>query len=326
MPRFKFTSFFLLFTLFSSLALSVENYITIKKKWLSLLEPPKTYVFQRSISLQKRYEFETLDLEVYQQANGIGTFQTLYIAFPKNLKSPASAVVVPYYNPEQMLGFFPDSLKQADVPTIAMMRHLAERGFIVATAESYHLTYIESDKPRKDFSRWKDASQALAKDFPQWSGMGKLVFDTQLIIDVLQADKRVNPEKIAIAGHSLGGKIAFYTGCVDHRIKAILASDFGIAWEQSNWQDTWYWGKKLEKMKADGLEHSQLLTISNAKPFILLAGKYDNAESYKVMQKARGYEKFPERLQIINHAKGHRPPLEVLEKGYDFLEKHLNKK
>ena len=315
--------YFIIFFIFPASIFAFDNHN--KDKWLSLLEAPKSYTFKKSLTLQKRYEFETLNLEVYQQANGIGTFQTLYIALPKNLKSPTPAVVVPYYNPEQMLGFFPDTLKQADVPTIAMMRHLAEAGFIVATAETYHLTYIKSDKKRKDFSRWKDASKALAKDFPNWSGMGKLVFDTQLIIDVLASDKRVNAEKIGIAGHSLGGKIAFYTGCIDPRIKVILASDFGIGWEQSNWHDDWYWGKKLEKMKADGLEHSQLLSISNSKPFILLAGKYDNADSFTIMKKASGYEKHPEQLQIINHAKGHRPPIDVLEQGYKFLEKYLGK-
>jgi hypothetical protein len=276
--------------------------------------------------LLKRYEFKTLDIEVYRQANGIGTFQTLYIALPKNLKKRAPAVVVPYYNPEQMLGFFPDSLKQADSPNIAIMRHLAERGFIVATAETYHLTYIKSDKHRKDFSRWNDAGRSLMKDYPQLSGMGKLVFDTQLIIDILQADKRVDAENIGIAGHSLGGKIAFYVGCIDPRIKVILASDFGIAWEQSNWHDIWYWGEKLEKIKADGLNHAQLLDMANAKPFVFLAGKYDNNDSLKILNCAKSYSNFPDRLLFINHAKGHRPPLDVLEQGYDFLEKYLCKK
>ena len=310
--------------IFSSVAFATES--AIKKNWLSLLEAPKSYVFEKSLTLLKRYEFKTLDIEVYRQANGIGTFQTLYIALPKNLKKHAPAVVVPYYNPEQMLGFFPDSLKQADSPNIAIMRHLAERGFIVATAETYHLTYIKSDKHRKDFSRWNDAGHSLTKDYPQWSGMGKLVFDTQLIIDILQADKRVDAENIGIAGHSLGGKIAFYVGCIDPRIKVILASDFGIAWEQSNWHDIWYWGEKLEKIKADGLNHAQLLDMANAKPFVFLAGKYDNNDSLKILNCAKSYSKFPDRLLFINHAKGHRPPLDVLEQGYDFLEKYLCKK
>ena len=102
--------------IFSSVAFATES--AIKNNWLSLLEAPKSYVFEKSLTLLKRYEFKTLDIEVYRQANGIGTFQTLYVAFPKNLKKRTPAVVVPYYNPEQMLGFFPDSLKQADSPNI----------------------------------------------------------------------------------------------------------------------------------------------------------------------------------------------------------------
>ena len=161
------------------------------------------------------------------------------------------------------------------------------------------------------------------KDYPQWSGMGKLVFDTRLIIDVLENDKRVDANKIAIAGHSLGGKIAFYVGCIDPRIKAILASDFGISWEQSNWNEIWYWGEKLEKMQVDGLNHAQLLDIANAKPFVFLAGKYDNNDSLKFLNIAKKYSQYPDRLLFINHAKGHRPPIEVLEQAYDFIAKYL---
>ena len=77
--------------IFSSVAFATES--AIKNNWLSLLEAPKSYVFEKSLTLLKRYEFKTLDIEVYRQANGIGTFQTLYIAFPKNLKKRAPAVV-----------------------------------------------------------------------------------------------------------------------------------------------------------------------------------------------------------------------------------------
>src|SRR5690606_7999981 len=89
-------------------------------------------------------------------------------------------------------------------------------------------------------------------------------------------DPRVDHARIGIAGHSLGGKMALYTGCLDPRIKAILCSDFGIVWEMSNWDEPWYWGKKLQALKAANIDHADLLRSGGRKPFALLAGLYDD--------------------------------------------------
>ena len=117
--------------------------------------------------------------------------------------------------------------------------------------------------------------------------------------------------------------MAFYTGCLDKRIKVILASDFGINWDQTNWHNVWYWGDKVKKLQSAGLEHSQLLDMAEGKPFMLIAGFYDNMASFDTMQQARSYAQVPENLVILNHASGHRPPQEELHAGYRFLEKYL---
>ena len=153
--------------------------------------------------------------------------------------------------------------------------------------------------------------------------MGKLTADTMLLTDILSADPRVDAERLGIAGHSLGGKMAFYAGCLDDRIKVILASDFGIGWEQTNWRDIWYWGDKVDKLQEAGLDHSALLGCSGAKPMCLLAGQYDDMTSWEMMQAAPGYETCPERLMIVHHAAGHRPPADALEQGYGFLDHWL---
>ena len=293
-------------------------------EWLKMLQIPDSYQYQKTIELICKYEFEKFDAELYRQANGPDTFQRVLKVFPKNCSRPLPAVAVPFYRPEKMIGFELDTGEiLQNCIGIAMMAHLAQRGFIAASADAYHLTYVKSDLDREDFSRWKDCGEALTRDYPEWCGMGKLLADTRLLIDTLDSDPRVDSSRIGIAGHSLGGKMAFYAGCLDPRIKAILASDFGIGWDQTNWNDIWYWGDRVEKLKKAGLEHSQLLTMSGGKPFFLLAGKYDNEESRKIMLRAHGYESHPEYLGFLNHATGHRPPPDALAAGYDFLERHL---
>ena len=293
-------------------------------EWLKRLQVPDSYRFRKTIEPVRKYGFEKFDAELYLQANGPGTFQRVLKVFPKTCSAPLPAVAVPFYRPEGMIGFELDTGEVLPkYAGITMMADLAQRGFIAASADAYHLTYVDSDLDRDDFFRWKLAGEALTGDYPEWCGMGKLLADTRLLTDTLASDPRVDPGRIGIAGHSLGGKMAFYAGCLDPRIKAVLASDFGIGWDQTNWNNVWYWGDRVKEMKKAGLEHSQLLSMSGGKPFFLLAGQYDNEESRKIMLRAKGYESHPEDLGFLNHASGHRPPPDALAAGYAFLERHL---
>ena len=293
--------------------------------WQQLLEVPANYQYTKGVEYVKSYEYDTFNAELYIQNNGPGTVQRVLKTMPKDFSGKLPAVVVPFYFPEAMVGFDLETLE--DLPKfseIAMCKDLAERGFITITADAYHLTYCPEDKSdRLDFERWQRAGEALLKDHPQWCGCGKLTADTRLLIDMLEKDERVDADRIGIAGHSLGGKMAFYTGCLDKRIKVILASDFGINWDQTNWHNVWYWGDKVKKLQSAGLEHSQLLAMAEGKPFMLLAGLYDNMASFDTMQNSNAYESGSEDLIILNHATGHRPPDEALNAGYRFLEKYL---
>jgi len=295
-----------------------------KKLWLGLIGQPENYTFEHTFRLTKRYETPDFDAEMYIQANGPKTFQRVFMMFPKNITEPCPAVAVPFYYPECMLGYDIETGEELEnYRGIEMMLHLTKRGYVTASADSYHLTYIESARERGDFRRWRDAAQQLNSDHPKWTGIGKLTHDTQLLLDALEADSRVDSGRIGIAGHSLGGKMAFYTGCLDERVKVILASDFGIGWDQTNWKDIWYWGDKTEELKKRGIDHSSLLAAADGKPFYLIAGHYDNDESLEIMRRSGVYTEDDRRLGFENHATGHRPPWEPLLRGYEFIDRFL---
>lgn len=289
------------------------------QKWLDLIGKPNNYDYKHRLQLLRKFETAEFNGELYEQANGPGTVQRTLMMFPKTYKGDLPAVVVPFYYPDRMAGYNLDTLEPTDEPDLAMALHLVRRGYVTITAEAYHLTYQNLELERQDFSRWRRTADILLQDHPEWTGMGKLIADTQLLVDALCADPRVDQERLGIAGHSLGGKMALYTGCLDHRIKAILCSDFGMDWDRSNWSEPWYWGDKLDTLKAANRDHAELLRITGRKPFVLIAGLYDNEDALDSI-KCAGYTD-PSRYLFINHATGHRPPLDVLEQGYDFLQK-----
>lgn len=299
--------------------------------WKKLIGSPTNYVFDKALELVEKFYCDEFDCELYLQANGIRpdgkiTYQRVIMAFPKKIEGKLPGVVVPFYFPEAALGFDPQtrtSLPEFEAnPT---MLEIVKHGYIAISADSYHLNYAESSLKRSDFGRWKQISEIFNSEHPEWSGIGKLVADTQLLIDVLESDMRVNSDSIGIAGHSLGGKTAFYTGCLDERVKAIMTSDFGVKWEQTNWSDPWYWGEKLNLVKECGLDNAMLLAAVYPKPFCLLAGEADNDDSEKILYSIREYQKCQERLLVVNHRTGHRPPKYAAEAGYSFLDYWLKR-
>ena len=300
---------------------------TLPADWTASLSVPAGYAFARRTTHVRTWTFPDFTVEFHRQANGPGTEQRVFLAVPKVRPAKCPAVAVPFYYPEAMLGFDPET--GAVLPKftgVTMLADLARRGFVAATADAYHLTYrVGSTEPRDDFTRWKKAAEAFSRDWPDWTGIGKLTADTRLVIDLLASDPRVDAARIGIIGHSLGGKMAFYAGCLDPRVKAIVTSDWGIDWDRTNWRDPWYWGAaRVAAMKAKGRTHADLLAFAGGKPFMLIAGKYDDTASARaIVDRVPDYRAHPERCVVLDHASGHRPPPAALAAGYDFLERHL---
>lgn len=305
----------------------------LKTLWLTQIGTPKNYFFEKKLHLVRKIDHADFDGELYLQACGPNRLQKLLKLFPKKQTKPLPAVAVPFYHPDGMVGFELETGKQLERflgKTIAL--DLVKRGFVTATADAYpfHFDADSCDLNNfhcpfsryAQFQSWADAGKQIVARFPEWTGIGKLVADTKLLLDTLSEDERVDASRIGIAGHSLGGKMAFYAGCLDSRVKVILASDFGMGWDSTNWSEVWYWGDKLASMKQLGIDHSHLLTASGGTPFMLIAGEADNEASIDLMHKAEGYEDLS-RLICINHATGHNPPRYALEQGYQFLEKWL---
>ena len=126
-----------------------------------------------------------------------------------------------------------------------------------------------------------------------------------------------------MAGHSLGGKVAFYAGCLDDRVKAILVSDFGMRLQDSNWDDSWYWGTDgIKKLHANAMDHSSLLALHAPGLFLLIAGQADGEQTIELLNKANSiycYEDANNQIHIYNHATGHQPTWDTVKSAFNRL-------
>ncbi|MCF3108737.1 alpha/beta fold hydrolase [Niabella sp. CC-SYL272] len=88
-------------------------------------------------------------------------------------------------------------------------KKLAERGYVVLAPDYPSF----GDLVNYDFDR--DRYQ---------SGTMKGIFNHIRCVDYLQSLSFVNPDKIAVIGHSLGGHNAIFLGAFDQRVKVVIAS------------------------------------------------------------------------------------------------------
>lgn len=280
----------------------------------------------------REFQTEEFRARVLLQKTGPKTRQKMVLLKPlessasqnRNADSKVPGVVVPYYDPDRMCGY---DLKTSErLPayekTSCFGLQLVRQGYIVLCVEAYPYNLLP-DSELKDFPLWAAAAETLHLQEPDGTGMRKLTSDVRHAVDFLVTVPEVDPNRIAAAGHSLGGKMSFYAGCLDERVRAIIASDFGFRWEDTNWDAPWYWGEeKLKQLQEQGTDHRSLLALHAPNLFILIAGEADNAQTEAPLRETeRIFRLYTDRRRIyfLNHASGHQPTRPALRNAWKIL-------
>ena len=98
---------------------------------------------------------------------------------------------------------------QSSLPNRAYAKELAQRGYVVIAPD------YPSMGDLKDYDFEEDR-------YP--SGTMKAIYDHIRCVDLLQSRADVDPERIGVIGHSLGGHNAMFVGAFDTRLKVIVSS------------------------------------------------------------------------------------------------------
>jgi len=196
---------------------------------------------------------------------------------------------------------------------------LARRGYVVFCPRNY--LWLEDRRFSAD-----EAVARFRRRHPGSKGMAKMLFDGVVALNILASLPDVDPTRLGVVGHSLGGKEALYMAALDDRVRAAVSSEGGIGTRFSNWDAPWYLGEAIRRADFRH-EHHELLALAAPRAMLFLAGEsglgaVDGARSWPFVEAAMPvYQLYggPPRLGLFNHRKGHSVPPEAEQRIYEWL-------
>lgn len=171
-------------------------------------------------------------------------------------------------------------------------------------------------------------------------GKTKGFYDVRRGIDLLCQLPNVDPERIGIIGHSMGGGMAKLAMAIEPRIRAgVISGATGVG------SESWLLANGKEEWNTLGLFYSDFLCLIAPRPFFVAVGNEDYlnvcTEDKKGLSSAermrenydfhrKGQEVYricggePEDLQLFEFDGGHVFPSEARKASYAFLKRQLS--
>jgi dienelactone hydrolase len=207
---------------------------------------------------------------------------------------------------------------------LAYAKELAQRGYIVLAPDYPSLGDYQYDFRKNKFA----------------SGTMKGIFNHMRGVDLLQAREDVDPERIGVIGHSLGGHNAMFVGVFDPRLKVIVSScgwdpfHYYMGGHLNGWDQDRYmarirtvYGNDPNRMPFDFYE---VVAALAPRPFFSNSPLHDSNFSVegvrKAIPKAREvYALFgaADRLQVRHPDSQHDFPPAVRREAYELIDQVL---
>ena len=223
---------------------------------------------------------------------------------------------------------------QSSVPNRAYAKELASLGYVVIAP---------------DYPGFGDMADYNFENDRYISGTMKGIFDNMRCVDLLQSMPDVDPARIGVIGHSLGGHNALFTAAFDKRLKVVVASCGWTLFDYYNpgenrtvkatdvlapWAQDLYMPRLREKYFLDNknfpFDFDEVIAAIAPRPFFSNSPLHDT--NFNVEGAKKGIKEVSAVYNFLGTKKslegyypnsGHDFPLNIRSEAYRFIEKSL---
>ena len=193
-------------------------------------DPPKTKpALAAKVTEEISYDHHTVRKIVFQTEPN--EFVPSYLLRPKNSRGKTPVVICPHQTTQAGKK---ESAGLSGNPQLHTALHLVKRGFVTFTYDAICF----GERHDASTGHYGDAIPFYRKH-PQWSLLGKMVWDLSRAIDYLETLDFVDASRIGSVGHSHGGITTLFAMAFDERIRA-GASNCGFDTFRID-GNTWRW-------------------------------------------------------------------------------------
>ncbi len=128
-----------------------------------------------------------------------------------------------------------------------------ERGYGIAAIQNQDLAPDDHEKYREGIIRLFEGDAAMGKRPPDaWKGIAAWGWGASRAMDYFETDNRIDCSRVAILGHSRGGKASLWAGAEDKRFALVISNNsgcggaalskrrYGETVENVNWYTHWF--------------------------------------------------------------------------------------
>jgi dienelactone hydrolase len=201
-------------------------------------------------------------------------------------------------------------------------RELAERGYVVLAPD-----YPSLGEHTYDFTRHSEYA----------SGTMKAIWDNVRAVDLLAALPEVDPERIGVIGHSLGGHNALFTAAFEPRLKVVVTS-CGFTSLKKDDLPSWSGPRYMPRIDSEfgndirqlPFDFPEILAAIAPRPLLACAATRDDdfdvsgvRDCIAAVQPIYRLLGAGDQLQAEYPESPHDFPSEARERAYAFLDRHL---
>jgi hypothetical protein len=145
----------------------------------------------------------------------------LVLFVPNNITEPVPVfLLILHRSPKKM-----DPAREYKTP-FWPVEMIIERGYATAT---FHVSDLAEDDP----DTWKEGVCSLFPEYSsenrgdRWGAIAVWAWGALRSMDYLISDQDIDPDRIAVIGHSRGGKSALWAGAEDERFSLVISNESG---------------------------------------------------------------------------------------------------
>lgn len=193
-----------------------------------------------------------------------------YLLVPNERTGPGAAVLAQHgHGPGKDLVC---GLETTEAPNGDYAHQLACRGYLVLAPDLRCFGERADWNPPDHYACDTNLVHAVMDG---WSPLSQNLWDLKCCLDVLEAHPLVDPERIGMAGLSLGGTMTLFLAAWDTRITAAVVSGFMSSWAESHKVPWNMCGSQVLPGMLGELEHVDLGALVAPRPLLVETGTGD---------------------------------------------------